>query len=112
MRFRHATTLALLGWYLMMPPPKEYTKGPPTPDYGEPLAEWSVGDTFDTAQECKDELKRRIQRAEELDAASKRLADESPELRSDRHFAGNEMLWAFSFQCIATDDPRLKSKKK
>ena len=90
---RPAAALALVGWYLMMPPLREHPKASalPTPDYQEPLSKWSVEDTFDTAQECKDEIKHRIQRAESVAIE-------------------NEKQWAYSLQCTASDDPRLKEK--
>jgi hypothetical protein len=36
MRLRHAAALALMGWYLMIPPP-----GPHGPNVAVPLSQWS-----------------------------------------------------------------------
>jgi uncharacterized caspase-like protein len=60
---RHAAALALVGWYLMMPP---LTKvGPDSynlpPDTSAPISKWtySAVDHFDTEEECKTELTNR-----------------------------------------------------
>jgi hypothetical protein len=63
MKPRHAATLALLGWYLMIPPLTQ--KGPDTfglpPDTSAPLSKWTYArtDLFDTKEECETELKNR-----------------------------------------------------
>ena len=52
MKLHHAATLALVGWYLMMPPlggqPFTGIKVGP----GAPLAHWIIKGTFTTEQEC------------------------------------------------------------
>ena len=64
MNLRHAAALAVVGWYLMLPP---FTKkGPDSydlpPDTSAPISNWttySVLDHFDTEEECKTELTNR-----------------------------------------------------
>ena len=61
MKPRHAVALALVGWYLMIPPDTpggfrryEY-KGPGiglVPVIPEPINEWQVVDGFDSAADC------------------------------------------------------------
>jgi hypothetical protein len=49
MKFRHAAALALIVWYLMLPPP--------APSGGrlifEPLSEWKLIETFDSKNACQ-----------------------------------------------------------
>lgn len=47
MQLRYALTLALVGWYLMMPPPIAGE-----PNLGASVAHWMIIDSFDTAAEC------------------------------------------------------------
>ena len=88
MKLRHAAALALMGWYLMFPPP-----GPRSPDgttsldYNAPISEWSSFGVFDTADECRAEMKR--QNEQKLNPADR-----------GRYEVPHS-------QCIATDDPRL-----
>ena len=85
MKPRHAAALALVGWYLMMPPSKT-----PKPDVltllapifiadtAAPLSRWTKVDTFPTQLRCE----------------ARRAAD----------------LRAPVEQCVPDDDPRLKGK--
>ena len=64
MKPRHAAVLALVGWYLMLPPLTQ--TGPDTynlpPDTSAPLSKWTYQtprDHFDSEKECKEELKGR-----------------------------------------------------
>ena len=50
MKLHHAAALALMGWYLMLPPdPKTGTP----PDTTAPLNTWRSEGTFETARECQ-----------------------------------------------------------
>ena len=85
MNFRHAAALALVGWYLMVPPVRN----------GEirnvPLPDWGHFDSFDTAKECRDAGYDLIERTEK---------------QGDK----DRIMSAKAFECIASDDPRLKGK--
>jgi hypothetical protein len=82
---RHAAALALVVWYLMVPP--DSAKAPHYADTEAPLARWTGReDYFDTLKSCE-----------------KTLA----ELQNNER--DKELIWASS-KCIASDDPRLKSK--
>ena len=92
MKPRHAVALALIGWYLMVPPTKDANHIDPS----VPLPKWVVLRAFDTAAACndaQDQLRYRVSRLNlQIPVAS--AASEAAE---------------FS-QCIASDDPRLKEK--
>ena len=87
MKLRHAAALALVGWYLMVPP-QRVQDAHVTFSANTPLREWKVIQPFDKATDCDKELKRRI-----MDCGKCPL----------------DKLW-LSAQCIASDDPRLKEK--
>jgi hypothetical protein len=81
---RRAAALALVGWYLMLP----LVRDGKVRDI--PISEWVHIDSFDTAAECRDNGLQQL-------ALVKRRG-----LPADR-------ITAFTaFECIATDDPRLK----
>ena len=84
MKTRHAAALALVGWYLMLPPVRE--AGPP--DLGAPLGKWGMlSPSFDSAKECE---------AYKLKLAEKVVKERRPDyIRADA-------------KCVASDDPRLK----
>jgi hypothetical protein len=90
-------SLAVLGWYLMVPP----LTGRPAPDdlnLDAPLGRWTVYEAFDRAAECEE---------------AKVRADENL-LAADQ--AGHPRpAWAHGqitmSQCIASDDPRLKERR-
>lgn len=92
MKPRHAVALALVGWYLMVPPTKDANQIDPS----VPLPKWVVLRAFDTADACneaQDQLRYRVSRLN-LRVPVASAASEAAE---------------FS-QCIASDDPRLKGK--
>jgi hypothetical protein len=86
MKPHHAAALALVGWYLMIPPPKDKV-----PNAAAPLPNWRIHASYDSVKECE------------------RGADELREkLLSPGHPLTTEALaWSQSFTCIASDDPRL-----
>ena len=102
--FRHAAALALVGWYLMVPPTRWSLSEPPsvarnstTMDPSDPLSKWVVIASFDSASKCEDE-KITFWRKSEAD-----LDSVDPDRR----------VWAEAARearCLATDDPRLKEK--
>jgi len=94
MKLRHTAALALVGWYLMLPPARFHkdTSLPHSPDYEAVLSKWSTVGTLDTLRECKAEMSRRQREADRM---------ENTEV---------EKAWKGAFQCITSDDPRLKGK--
>ena len=49
MKPRHAAALALVGWYLMMPP----MTCRPSIQINTPLSHWEISSSYDTADECE-----------------------------------------------------------
>jgi hypothetical protein len=105
---RHAAALALVGWYLMVPP-----IAPPDP--GTDLKYWSNEGSFDTAAECR-------AASDELVYKFGHMSNKDWKSWDDGYFAHYhthlDRAWtldhfkglAVASQCIATDDPRLKEK--
>ena len=91
MKHLHAATLALVGWYLMVPPfrGKEY-------DVKAQLSDWSIMKEFDTEKGCKD-----------YPAHLEKLLKEKH--HGDGNLVVNKVLFDKT-QCIASDDPHLKKK--
>ncbi|MGC2441973.1 hypothetical protein [Candidatus Binatus sp.] len=89
MNLRHAAALALVGWYLMMPPV--------TPDgrvqKSAPLSTWEITSSYDTADDCE---KVRL-------VSSGWMANSNGQKREHTPRADAEA-------CVSTDDPRLKEK--
>jgi hypothetical protein len=113
MNLRHAAALALVGWYLMIPP-IDYTGTHRTPA----ISLWATLKVFDTAVECSAALK------DVQDKAEKQIDERLDAWRGNRPKTEetiNEFFnkkWttvmteasAQNARCIATDDPRLKEK--
>ena len=54
MKPRHAAALALVGWYLMVPPPDNLTA---------PISAWEVAASYDTGKHCSLEQQRFFDKA-------------------------------------------------
>lgn len=93
MKPHHAAALALVGWYLMIPPSSTL---PPGVAYKEPLRNWKIVRGFDTADDCDDFLSTFFEQAREKQG----LNILEPAYR-DYMFA----------ECVASDDPRLQAQK-
>jgi hypothetical protein len=89
MNLRHTAELALVGWYLMSPPPAG------DPKYGylvhAPLSEFISEGAFETLKECE--------AAQQV--FFKTWGDPA-------HPDSSQTLMAVYTTCIASDDPRLK----
>ena len=107
MKPRHAAVLALVGWYVMLPPIpapdlwQTLTHQCPgdscCPDGEQPLSEWKIQEVFDTAKQCKEALE--TARAKNLSGVSEvrgPCSGTTPGLHR----------WTYA-QCVASDDPRL-----
>lgn len=86
----HAAALALVGWYLMMPP----VLSGPHPD--APLGEWEIIGVYDKAAECTDAQDKMRSLGIDADRAKRKL--------------GGRMEARTMAECVATDDPRLNGK--
>jgi hypothetical protein len=90
---RHVVALALVGWYLMMPPLRELQA---------PLSRWRIYKAFDTAEACEHELVAE-QRWVKSGSKDRKVLTYSQDGK-EQYFDG------LAGQCVATDDPRLKGK--
>jgi hypothetical protein len=98
MKLHHTAALALVGWYLMMPP---RSPGAKSVDLGADLSLWGHWNSYVTAAECRRELdKLRVPLTRKYDY------DMNGVLRRGTIF---EQM-AYFARCVATDDPRLKEK--
>jgi hypothetical protein len=95
MKLRHAAALALVGWYLMMPPvvPDPKHPGNFAAIKGTPLSYWEKIGSFDTAKDCEDARQKNV------DAAMVPL----PTTRASKEWWAKVDL----SDCFASDDPRL-----
>ena len=96
MNLRHAAALALVGWYLMIPPIIEKAGGYEA-DFNAPISRWSVNSPFDAASEC-----RAVNG--QLVLEQKQRLDKAPIHSLDWAVAQRLV----TSQCISSDDPRLK----
>jgi hypothetical protein len=99
MKRRHAAALALLGWYLMLPPIIPDGRGGYTVAVDAPLSKQFVNGSYDRASDC-DDLRSSV--------VAKGGRDRE---RLHRH----TLEWALAVQstqaqCISTDDPRLNNR--
>jgi hypothetical protein len=96
MKLRHTAALALVGWYLMVPP---YSEKPIPPTNLPPLSKWSVYRRYNAPDEC------RYARSAIADGF---LEDAPPDFL--QRFGNNFKSTFVRARCVATDDPRLKEK--
>jgi hypothetical protein len=126
MKPRHAAALALVGWYLMTPPPEI---NPVTHlrrlALSAPFGYWQDEGSFDSAKECNAALESNIKwhmqvaakiynehRSDQQESTLDEQMDQvsnSPKGFSHglRHYG---LTAAENARCIASDDPRLKEK--
>jgi hypothetical protein len=107
MNSRHASALAIVLWYLMIPPIGADNKIDPH----APLSQWRKGVGFESQKQCDDSLKEAIQNpmtpAEyQAAATATRKAKMKPLTMVEMTKRTAESL------CVAGDDPRLKAKAK
>jgi hypothetical protein len=107
LKSRHFAALALVGWYLMMPP--DSTRIPHEVDAEVPLSHWIEVLNYDTEGNCEKALTN-IQNSEqdpiELDKSGRltRYQKKPPD-------AALGKARAINAACVASDDFRLKGKK-
>jgi len=88
----YAAALALVGWYLMVPP----VMGKGLPDKTAPLSKWEIEYSFDTADDCS--------------TSQHKFSDDGMR-RAELKKSRQDVILGIQFMdatCIATDDPRLK----
>ena len=85
MKLRHTAALALVGWYLFVPPhTRTWWIGEERYDDAAPLGRWTIEGSYDKASVCE----------------AARLATQQQ--------AGDAAIRMGHAVCVASDDPRLK----
>jgi hypothetical protein len=104
MTFRHVAALALVGWYLMIPPIVRPSGREGTADANAPLSKWVkvIRGSFDSEDAC-DVALRRFQFGVRSNYQSA-----EPEALTESEFQSIQQ--ASSAKCIASDDLRFKEK--
>jgi hypothetical protein len=95
---RRVATLALLGWYLMVPPFIKVGERV-VPESSAPLSKWYWAGSFDSVDACERNQEREIVKAQK-----RKLAQ--PATKRGRSVE----MGFWEARCIASDDPRLKEK--
>jgi hypothetical protein len=95
MKPRHAAALALVGWYLLVPPSMN---GSGNLNAKAPLAQWINEGAFDRADDCES-------------ARANGAMATAGGATSEQQIKSLREMFAHA-QCIGTDDPRLKPKVK
>jgi hypothetical protein len=98
MKLRHAAALALVGWYLMLPPRRSGSLN--SFDANAPLSQWSVYRSYDSDGDCELSL---------VNTAGGMLED--PPADFVYRFDNNFMAVFKQAICIASDDPLLKGNQ-
>jgi|SRR5271156_3052014 len=107
MKTRHATALAIVVWYLMIPPIGADNKVDPL----ALLSQWRKGVGFNSQKECDDSLKDAIQNP--MTPAEYQAAAKATQQAKMKPLSMSEMTKRTAeSQCVAGDDPRLKAKAK
>jgi hypothetical protein len=100
---RHTIAFALLGWYLMVPPP---VIDQSIADTNAPLAWWELFRSFDTAPDCES-----VRQAYQAGVHTPSVASELKKRAAQQGKVWNQRLAiarAKAALCVASDDPRLK----
>ncbi len=120
---RHAAALALVGWYLIVPPRGIKSNGvllqpdikrleeaiqngtaEVAPDPTQPYSDWKIMSSYDTGGQCEQERSKYHKIA--TYAKEREYRDAKGQPLSDQIKISTEQ-YEFAL-CIATDDPRLK----
>jgi len=107
MKLRHAAALAIVTWYLMIPPIDVGNKV----NWRAPLLKWKRGMSFDSEKECDESLKDAIDNPMTL---SEYQAAEKATLKAKMHPLSRAEMTKRTQEsvCISADDPRLNAKIK
>ena len=106
MKCLYAAALALMGWYLMVPPgsckPEWASEDKPVPCAAQP-SEWIVALSFSHQDKCEAERSADVSFGKQGLSKSKD-SDDKMLVESSR-----KVYWrALTERCISTDDPRLE----
>lgn len=112
MRPSYAAALALVGWYLMVPPDHPRLDNPNERAFAwqsyAPLARWQIVDSFDSVIDCK----RAKQEMLDRQGSVFNYWEQYKTVKDRESEAGKKVVQDFARYnnavCIATNDPRLK----
>ncbi len=105
MKSHHGAALAIVIWYLMIPPINADNRV----DAGAPLSKWRKGVSFESAKECQASLKDAL---ENPMTPSEYQAAAQATLKAKMHpLSQSEMTRRMQESvCVSEDDSRLKPK--
>ena len=107
MKSRHAISLAIAAWYLMIPPIDATNKV----DAKAPMMTWRKSVKFDSKDQCEQSLKDVIEHP--TTPAEYQAAAKATLKARMRPLSQSEMTKRMAeSQCVAEDDPRIKAKAK
>lgn len=109
MNFRHSAALALVGWYLMVPPstPAGLTNPDATLINGSaPIAQWFIRSSYDSAQDCETAKMSGMLAALQIIKDTEKFKV----MREKDPYLALDTIEKATAQCVSTDDPRLKAK--
>src|ERR1700722_14884301 len=107
MKTRHAAALAIVLWYLIIPPIGADNKV----DAHAPLSKWRIGVGFESEKDCDDSLKDAIKNP--MTPAEYLAAAQATSKAKMKPLSMSEMTKRTAeSRCVAGDDPRLKAKVK
>jgi len=97
LHLRHASAVALMGWYLIVPPLVIHNRLPV--DLAAPLSEWKVFSMHDSAADCEKGLLAFYKAAQ-----AELIANPASESDRIRYYQLQNS------QCFASEDPLLQGK--
>ncbi len=107
MKLRHAAALALVGWYLLIPPVfspmGEHHRS--FNDLNAPLNQWDIWAKFDSEIGCKKEKEHLRTEA----PIRIKFARENPDQDLNGNIVAVSEAWQLA-ECVASDDPRHKPR--
>jgi hypothetical protein len=96
-KVRHTVAIALIGWYLMVPPVTRGPNGIYQAVLDGPLSQWRKHGPYETLAKCTQA------QAALLKAAESKIRENDIE-------SIESQFSAYTSQCVASNDPRFKAK--
>jgi hypothetical protein len=118
MKPRHAAALALVTWYLIVPPPGQPRSNGGSsapPNDSAPLSQWTIRNSYDSEQPCEAAKKQSLDTATENLDKQRQFAEQQQGVTPDnlsyqKYLVNDQVAYATKALCVSKDDPRLKSK--
>jgi hypothetical protein len=107
---RHAAALALVGWYLIIPPWNGANRQTNQPAPEAPLSNWQIMRSYADAKSCERERSKwAAGEGHWIEYSESGTAKNTEQVPNAEVQHSLRTLGTYA-QCIETDDPRLKSK--